>query len=82
MSSRPSSSIPCGSLKIDSRRPTTTATPTATSSRSRAPSASATSSPNLYAFHWHNKWTTPIRPGTLAGRLYDEIDAKFRAAHE
>jgi hypothetical protein len=36
--------------------------------------------PGAYAYHWHNQWTTPIRPGTLAGRFRDEIDARLRAA--
>lgn len=36
--------------------------------------------PGAYAYHWHNQWTTPILPGTLAGRLGDEIDARLRAA--
>jgi Glycosyltransferase sugar-binding region containing DXD motif len=35
--------------------------------------------PGAYTYHWHNQWTTPIRPGTIAGRLYDEIDARLRA---
>ena len=38
--------------------------------------------PESYAFHWHNKWTVPIRAETLAGRILAEIDAKYRALYE
>lgn len=33
--------------------------------------------PGAYAYDWHNRWDTPIRPGTIAGQLRDEVRASF-----
>jgi hypothetical protein len=34
--------------------------------------------PGSYAYHWHNRWDTPIHRDTIIGHIYDEVDLKFK----
>jgi len=34
--------------------------------------------PHSYAYHWHNRWTKPIAHDTVVGRIYAQVNRKFR----
>jgi hypothetical protein len=38
--------------------------------------------PAAYAYHWHNRWKLPFKPGTIVGQLWDEVRARFAASHQ